>query len=374
MIHIGFDAKRLFNNFTGLGNYSRTLVRDLGNYFPENAYFLYTPKLRQNEETHFFQNSPMYQVTLPPRFTLKAYWRSKGVIPQLQKHQLTIYHGLSHEIPFGIQKTGIKTVVTIHDLIFKYYPKQYGWIDRKIYDYKFRYACEQADRIVAISESTKKDIVKLYDIDKSKIDVVYQSCHERFRQEKSRKTIEEVLRKYNLPSEYLFYVGSIVERKNLLTIIEAMEKLPKNFDIPLVVVGNGGAYKRKVQEYISQKGMEARVYFIQPSFDDLPALYQNAALFLYPSKYEGFGIPIIEALFSKTPVITSNTSSLPEAAGKDAYLIQPDQAVQIAIGIEHILTDSAFRQKMVERGYQYAQQFKGEVVTRNIMEVYRSLL
>lgn len=374
MLNIGYDAKRLFNNFTGLGNYSRTLLRDLSQYYPDNAYFLYTPKVVKNEETHFFLNSASFHVQQPTRFQLKSYWRSKGVVSQLQKHKIDLYHGLSHEIPAGLHKTGIKSIVTIHDLIFKYYPNQYGWVDRKIYDYKFRYACENADRIVAISESTKKDIVKWYQIDPNKIKVIYQSCHERFRQEKSRKTIEETLRKYQIPSEYLFYVGSIVERKNLLTIVQAMEKLSPSLQLPLVVVGNGGAYKRQVQQYIQQKGLQEKVFFIQPSFEDLPALYQQAAIFLYPSKYEGFGIPILEALFSRTPVITSNASSLPEAAGKDAYLINPDEPVQIAIGVEHILTDSAYRQKMVESGYAHAQQFKGEVVTAQMMEVYEEVV
>jgi glycosyltransferase involved in cell wall biosynthesis len=374
MYHIGFDAKRLFNNFTGLGNYSRTLLRDLSTYYPDHAYFLYTPKVTKNEETHFFLNSAMFAVAGPTRFTPKAYWRSKGILPQLAKHKLDIFHGLSHELPFGIQKTGIKTVVTIHDLIFKYYPKQYGWLDRKIYDYKFRYACEHADRVVAISESTKKDIVKYYGIDPEKIEVVYQSCHERFMQEKSQKTIAEVLRKYQVPNDYLFYVGSIIERKNLLGIVQALEKLPKAVALPLVVVGGGGAYKRQVQAYIQHKGLKDRVHFIRPTFEDLPALYQNASVFLYPSKYEGFGIPILEALFSRVPVISSNLSSLPEAAGKDAYLINPDEPVQMAIGIEHILTDSTFRQNMIDKGYAHAQYFKGEVVTAQMMAVYDALM
>ena len=303
-----------------------------------------------------------------------AYWRSFGIKSALKRNKLDIFHGLSHEIPFGIQKTGIKTIVTIHDLIFKYYPQQYKWLDRKIYDYKFSYACKHADHIVAISESTKKDIVRLYGVDASKITVIYQSCHERFMQEKSDKLKESVLAHYNLPKEYLFYVGSIVERKNLLGIIQAMEKLPKEIDIPLVVVGSGGAYRQKVLQYIKEKGLENRVYFISPDSEDLPALYQQASIFLYPSYYEGFGIPILEALFSRTPVITSNTSSLPEAAGKDAYTINPDKPVQMAIGIEHILTDRAFRSKMVEKGYQHALQFNGEQLTQQMMDLYERVL
>lgn len=373
MLRIGFDAKRLFNNFTGLGNYSRTLVHNLTEQFPDHSYYLYSPKVKKNEETHFFLNSPHFNV-VQPKMTVGSFWRSFTIKKALKRNKLDLYHGLSHEIPFGLAKTGIKSVVTIHDLIFKFYPQQYGWIDRKIYDAKFRYACENADRIIAISESTKKDIARLYNINPAKISVIYQSCHERFMQEKSDKLKEAILKKYNLPKEYLFYVGSIVERKNLLGILEAIQKLPKDLALPLVVVGGGSSYKTKVMQYIAQHNLTDRVYMISPDFEDLPALYQQAAVFLYPSYYEGFGIPILEALFSRTPVITSNASSLPEAAGKDAYLIAPDQPVQMAIGIEHILTDSAFRQKMIDSGYAHAQQFRGDKLTQQVMDLYEEVL
>ncbi|MCI5080547.1 MAG: glycosyltransferase family 4 protein [Saprospiraceae bacterium] len=373
MLRIGFDAKRLFNNFTGLGNYSRTLVKNLETSYPENSYYLFTPKVKKNSETNYFLNSPNLDL-VTPKMGPGAFWRSFTIKKNMKRKKLDLYHGLSHEIPFGVSRTGIKTVVTIHDLIFKFYPEQYGWIDRKLYDIKFKYACEHADRIVAISESTKKDIVKEYQVPAEKISVIYQSCHERFMQEKSDNIKASVLEKYKLPSEYLFYVGSIVERKNLLGIVQAMEKLPPKIDIPLVVVGNGGAYKNKVLQYIKQKQLQQRIHFIAPAFEDLPALYQQASIFIYPSHYEGFGIPILEALFSRTPVITSNTSSLPEAAGKNAYLINPDEPVQMAIGIEHILTDAAFRQTMIEQGYAHAQQFEGERLTQQMMELYEEVI
>ena len=145
MLRLGFDAKRLFNNFTGLGNYSRTLVRNLATYYPHNTYFLYTPKVTKNEETQFFINSPLFNLQLPSG-RMGAYWRSYGVRKDLQKHKVQLYHGLSHEIPFGLEKLGIPGVVTIHDLVFKHHPEYYPWTDRLIYDQKFRYACRHADR------------------------------------------------------------------------------------------------------------------------------------------------------------------------------------------------------------------------------------
>lgn len=136
--------------------------------------------------------------------------------------------------------------------------------------------------------------------------------------EKSRKTFEGLRRRYHLPEEYLLTVGSITARKNLMGVIRALELLPESSRLPLVVVGRGGRYRAKVQAFIQKNRLENLVHFIDVSFDDLPAVYQKASAFLYPSFYEGFGIPILEALFSKTPVITSNLSSLPEAGSGSA--------------------------------------------------------
>lgn len=374
MFRIGFDAKRLFNNFTGLGNYSRTLVANLATYYPEHAYFLFTPKISPQEETHFFENDPLFSVqTAKGRFA--PLWRMRGMVKDLKKHDIQLYHGLSHELPLKINQNDIRTVVTIHDLLFKRFPHQYSPIDRNIYNGKFRYACEHADRVVAISEATKRDIIHYYSIAPEKIQVIYQSCHERFMQTKSEATIRKVLGHYGLPADFLLYVGSVIERKNLLTIVKSMELLRPSFRLPLVVVGGEkGVYRNQVKNYIASRNLQDLIYFVQPESKDLPALYQQASVFLYPSFGEGFGIPILEALFSKTPVITSNVSSLPEAAGPDSFLVNPSDPDAIRQGIEGILGDDQFRNQMIEKGYLYAQQFRGEPLTHEMMTLYEQLL
>lgn len=374
MFRIGFDAKRLFHNFTGLGNYSRTLAANLATYYPEHAYFLFTPKVKPRDETHFFENDPLFSVQTP-RGKFAPMWRIRGMIKDLQKLDIELYHGLSNELPIKIQHTGIKTVVTIHDLLFKQFPQQYKAIDRSIYNGKFQYACQHADRIVAISEATKRDIIHYYSVPPEKIEVIYQSCHERFMQTRSESTVRSVLAKYGLPKEFLLYVGSIVERKNLLGVIKAMERVPSSLQLPLVVVGGGkGYYRNKVKAYIASRKLQNKLFFVQPSTKELTVLYQQASIFLYPSFGEGFGIPILEALFSKTPVITSNISSLPEAAGPASYLVDPADVDAIAHGIEGILTDEDFRTQMIEKGYLHAQQFRGEPLTHQLMSLYESIL
>ncbi len=372
MLNIGFDAKRLFNNFTGLGNYSRTLLRDLANNFPEQGYFLYTPKVKRIESTNFFLNSPGFQVHMP-RGMQKILWRSIGVKKMLKKHNIDIFHGLSHEIPLGISQKGIKSVVTIHDLIFKHYPKQYKAVDNIIYNVKFKYACQNADRVVAISESTRKDIVDFYQIDPAKITVIYQSCSDQFKHRWPESKIQAIIEKYQLPDNFMLYVGSVIERKNLLNIVKAMDLLPDNLAPHLVIVGEGGSYKDKVHEFITARKMDRQVSFIKPVFEDIPALYQRASLFVYPSVYEGFGIPVIEALYSHTPVVTSNVSSLPEAGGPGALQVDPYSVEALAEAIEKGLTDENLREDMVAKGFAYVQKFDGDAAAKQMMGLYKSL-
>ncbi len=216
-----------------------------------------------------------------------------------------------------------------------------------IYDFKFSYACKNADKIIAVSQSTKNDIIKYYGTPESKIEVIYQSCHEQFKQALSDNEIMNVLLPYQLPSQFMLFVGSIIERKNLLNLIKAIELLPETIKLPLVVVGKGNSYLKKIKAYLKEKKLEERIVFApQVLYKDLPALYQKASVFIYPSVYEGFGIPVIEALWSKTPVITSNCSSMPEAAGAGAFLCNPKEPASIAEGIVKIIGNKNYAQEL----------------------------
>ena len=370
---IGFDAKRLFNNFTGLGNYSRSLVKDLIRLEKSARFYLYTPKLKENNETKIFINENKFLL----RSSKKMFWRVKGVIKDLKQDGVELYHGLSNEIPFGINKSGIKSVVTIHDLIFNIYPKTYNFFDSKIYNIKFKYACKNADKIIAISESTKNDIVRFYNVSPLKVEVIYQACNPLFYELQSKDSVASILNKYSLPQNFMLYVGSIIERKNLLTIVKAQEKLNNDLRIPLVIVGKGGAYKNKVQEYIKMKGLSDHFIWLDNLSDNyhLQAFYQAAEVFIYPSVYEGFGIPVVEALLSKTPVITSNLSSLPEAGGPDSVCIDPTDVDAMVKSIENILSDEEFRSEIVERGYNYARSnFDSDVCANKVLDLYHKVI
>lgn len=165
---IGFDAKRAFHNRRGLGNYSRDLVRQLSNYFPKNRYILFNPSARNCVDFTYPTNTQMVIPTAPIYRLFPSLWRTFGLTSDIKQQQLDIYHGLSQELPFGIERTGVKTVVTMHDAIFMRYPQLYSASYRNIFIRKNRYACRIADRIIAISEQTKQDLIHYFDADEFK--------------------------------------------------------------------------------------------------------------------------------------------------------------------------------------------------------------
>lgn len=383
-MNIGFDAKRAYHNGTGLGHYSRTLIRSLSEYFPQHKYFLFNPKPSEL----FKLNGKNIEEVLPSGLlhkTLSSVWRSTWIKNDLEKREIDIYHGLSNEIPLDIHKSKVRSVVTIHDMIFERYPEQYSRIDVEIYKRKFKYACDHANRVIAISQQTKKDIIEFYNIPEDKIDVCYQSCNPAFSATVSEKEKQQIKEKYSLPDQFFLYVGSIIERKNLLGICKALYLLRNDLNIPLVVIGDGTKYKQQVKDFIMQNGLDTRVIFlsendlakVSSSFlraEDFPAIYQMAIAMIYPSFFEGFGIPVLEALCSRLPVITSNVSCLPEAGGDGAYYVDPASAEEIAEGIRKIYSDKTFADSLKQKGWQHAQNFTQQKCADDVMKVYEKML
>lgn len=372
-MNIAFDAKRAFLNTSGLGNYARTLIKSLNEYYPDNSYTLYTTRQAENEFQASLKQHKNISIQEPQQFVDKKFrsrWRSYGITTLLNEHKINVYHGLSNELPFNIDQFKGKKIVTTHDLIFLRYPKLYPLIDRKIYNKKFRHACDLADVIIAISEETKRDIEKYYFIPENKIQVLYQSCGESFYKESTPILIENTIKKHQLPNEYLLYVGTIEERKNLLTLIAALKNIK---DIPLVVVGNKRNYFHKVEEYILKNKLQDRVLFLENvSTNELPVIYRQAKVFIFPSLFEGFGIPIIEALTSKVPVITTKGACFPEVAGPNSIYIDPTDSEALSEQINYVLNSESTRIQMAEKGYEYAQKFHPKKCTEQLMALYKS--
>ncbi len=370
-MNIGYEAKRIFHNKTGLGNYSRDLVRILATYFPENNYFLYNPK--KNNETLFSPNSSVLIEKLPSTSFYKKFynlWRQKGILSDLKSDNIDVFHGLSGEIPTGLKNNNIKSVVTIHDLIFMRYPNLYSFFDRKIHYYKFKKSAQNANLVIAISEQTKLDIITYLKIPSEKIKVVYQGCQDVFKQNYTEIEKQKVALKYHLPEEFILNVGTIEERKNAFNIVKAI----KNINTKLVLVGKETEYSNKIKTYIKENNLTEKVIFLKGlSSQELAITYQLASVFVYPSIFEGFGIPIIEALFSKTPVITTNSGVFPEAGGPNSIYVDPNNIEELTIEIEKLLNDKTLRTEISNKGFEFVQKFNDNVIASQIMECYKSL-
>lgn len=369
---LGFDAKRFFHNKTGLGNYSRDLIRILAHYNPENSYLLYNPKPKKIDRVPI--DGKIIIEHLPDSKKgrrLSSLWRLFFVSTQIKKDEVEIYHGLSGEIPIGLHKSGVKTLVTIHDLIFMRYPNLYSYFDRKIHYYKFKYAAHKADLVIAISEQTKKDIVTYLKINPDKIKVIYQGCAPVFKEAISSEFIELTRAKYQLPTNYILNVGTIEKRKNVLSVIKAI----KEIDIQLVIIGKKTAYFTEINKYISENNLENKVIFLENlELKELAAIYRMASIFLYPSIFEGFGIPIIEALYSKTPVITSKGGCFAEAGGENSIYIDALNTMELRIELENLLFDSEKREIMKLRGFEFVQKFNDDKIAENWIETYNEVL
>ncbi|MCS6973676.1 MAG: glycosyltransferase family 4 protein [Cyclobacteriaceae bacterium] len=368
---IGFDAKRLFQNFTGLGNYSRFVVNALQKSFPQHDYVLFTPKIVNRPDVQPFLNGE-YSVVMPTGAwrALPSLWRTAGLSFTEEVKRLNIYHGLSHELPH-LLPARVKKVLTVHDLIFYRFPEYYNPVDVRIYKWKLKSACKRADRIIAISRQTADDISSFLKVPDHKISVVYQGCHEQFRLRKSDAEIEQVKRKYRLPKQYLLVVGTIEQRKNAMVTVQALARLPQSLQLPLVLIGRKTKYAHTVAEQAEKLGVSDLVLQLdQVAFSDLPALYQSAQVFLYPSVFEGFGIPIIEAIWSGVPVITSTGSCFSEAGGPYTLYVSPHDPGAWSDAIEKVLSDEDLRKEMVEGSLGHVQRFRPETIARELMRVY----
>ena len=368
---IGFDAKRAFMNKSGLGSYSRNLLQGLFEFYPDHEYQMFTPGV---SEQVIFDHPENAQRILPSAIwkgPLKSVWRSTLISTLAKKNKLDVYHGLSAELPLGIERAGCKSIVTIHDLIFKRYPKHYSKSDVMTHDKKVKYACRVADQIVAISEQTKRDLIEFYHISEDRIQVIYQSCSTSFYDKAFDSEIDQVRSKYDLPKDFILNVGSITERKNTLQLVKAYElsKTP----LPLILIGGGKQYKDRVNQYIVDQNLEDQIKILSSVPDqDLPAIYQAAQLFVYPSLFEGFGIPILEAMQSGTPVVTSAGSCFKEVGGDAAIYADPFDVNDIAYKIIHVLNNSTKQSEMIQTGKLQAKKFTHEHLVHQWMELYQS--
>lgn len=365
---IGFDAKRAFQNRTGLGNYSRYVIDILCRHYPEHTYMAFAPHCTDEPRMQALLDSyPQLSASFPAHSFNKAYWRLRGICHDIRQKGVDVFFGLSGELPLGIEEI-CPSVVTVHDLIFLRFPQYYPFIDRKIYAWKMRRACLSATRIVAISECTKRDIQHFFGIPADKISVIYQGCDPAFQSEDTEERDEEVARHYNLPQRFILSVGSIEERKNAGLLVKTLEHLPQ--DVHLVLVGKRTPYTQTIE--LLPEGLKSRLHILQGvPFTHLPSVYRLCTVFAYPSRYEGFGIPILEALRSGVPVLAATGSCLEEAGGEGALYIDPDDVSATVQTLHRLLDDQTLRTSLITAGKQHAARFDAATQARQLMQVLK---
>ena len=369
---VGFDAIRALRNTTGLGNYSRGVLRALRHIAPSLELYLFTSRPPRAE----FAELPAdlgARVIRPRRWAALApgLWRTYRAGCCAASYGVDVYHGLSHEIPRDLPRTGVPSVVTFHDLIYRRHPELFPMVDRQSYRWRYDWSARHADAIVAVSARTRDDLLEDLHVDPSRVTVIPPPRHPAFSATTTPGEREAARSKYVLPGEFLLSVGTLEPRKNHGLLLAAIEQLGRGDTPPLVLIGRDGGSESALRAIIRSRGLADRVRICtNVATADLPALLQSATLFLYPSTMEGFGMPIVEALSAGIPVVAAGGGHLDAAGGPETRYLSPADPAAWAAAIGDLLHDSARRDLMRTAGQEYARQFDGDKVAARLMSVY----
>jgi glycosyltransferase involved in cell wall biosynthesis len=362
----GIDASRAAKaNRTGTETYALELIKALTQFTSAKLRLrLYTP--HPPEHTDWPDSTYVETRVIPwPRL-----WTHLRLATELQRYPPSGLFVPAHVLPLYCP---VPALVTVHDLGYRYYPEAHRPFDRWYLDWTTRRHTRVARHILADSQATKADLVKFYDANPERITVVYLGRDERLTRINDPQLITTAKARYGIKAEYLLYLGTLQPRKNLLRLVEAfhlaISKLQDNH-LKLVIAGQRGWLYDDIFAQVKRLGLTERVLF--PDFianEDKAALLSGALAYVFPSLYEGFGLPVLEAMACGTPVLTGQTSSLPEVAGQAAILVNPHQTDQIAAGLIKLISQPALRQQLVERGYAQIQQFSWARAARQVVEI-----
>ncbi len=370
----GYDKTTGLPNRVGSSEVCFQLLNQFSKIDKKNEYIVYLPQ-KPTEDMPKENDNWKYEVI--PNTKL---WTIFGLNRKLiTNSKLDVFFSSTH---YGPLYTHCPQVISILDVSYKYFPEMFRRIDLLKLALWGKYSIKKAQKIITISDSSKNDIINEYNIDPRKISVVYPGL--KFEVQNHKSEINSKLKmqnskllkeKYNINSPYILFVGTLQPRKNIVRLVEAFAELTtKNLklksDLDLVIVGRRGWNYEEILEAPKKFGVEKKVRFIENVTDnDLPTFYKNADVFVLPSLYEGFGLPVLEAMRYGCPVLTSNISSLPEAGGDAAIYFNPNDTNDIADKINKVLGDEKLREEMIEKGYEQVKKFSWEKSAREVLQV-----
>jgi glycosyltransferase involved in cell wall biosynthesis len=369
---IAVDAHTIGERQTGGERYTLDLITGLTQVDAENQYALLITDLVPLRRA----------VSLPPNFETVTVWPASNLprvawaVPRACRRAGAQVLHVSYTAP---PICPCPTVVTVHDIAYEFFPHFFSPRDRWLLSVTVPLSCRLAARVIAVSEWTKRDLIRRYNIPEEKIRVVHEAASNRFSLGVPEEDVARVRQQYVQGRPYVLAVGNIQPRKNLSRLVEAYATLVAggtDSEIPsLVIAGQSRWRGSEVYRLVEQKGLTQHVRF--PGYvpdTDLPALYRGAEVFVYPSIYEGFGLPPLEAMASMTPVICSNAASLPEVVGEAAVLFDPFDTDALFVALRDLLSNETQRQALVAAGQARAAQFSWEWAARETVEVYREAM
>lgn len=353
---IGFDARMITH--PGIGRYIRNLVRGLAETKGQAEFTLYGDPGQLTE----------FGMCSIQEYHARIYSMQELFFSPFSGNQFDIIHVPNFNAPYKKHKP---LIVTIHDLIYLKFPRSSNIIRRKVIRPLLAHMLRSADRIIAVSEHTKKDILDYFPFSEGKISVIYEAADPVFREINDEKALDAVKRKFSLPREYLLFVGSLRSHKNIERLLQAFMQLRREgVSHGLVVVGRVNPREKYLLNKINSTGC---LYLNEVSGEELVSLFNLATALLFPSLYEGFGLPVLEAMACGLPVAASSFSSLPEIAGDAAVFFNPLDVDDMAAQMRRIINEEGLRQELRDKGFRRARMFSWERAARHTMELYQGI-
>jgi glycosyltransferase involved in cell wall biosynthesis len=374
-MRIGIDARSVLKQRTGVGNYTYNLIKNLSRIDRENSYILFYSHHKNVRSAIPKFDNPNFQSKFIrfPNKLLNLMWGTLR-IPKIDwlVGEVDVYHSPNYNL--NMLGKG-KSLMTIHDLNFFAYRKYSISSARWHYAFKIKSYARQVDAITVVSESTKREVLRYLEVPEAKVHVVYNGYSPIFRPLEQSENTRRILEKYNIKGKFILFVGTLEPRKNIQGLIRAYHQCKAKDDFLLVLAGGKGWKYKHFFRLVENLKLENRVVFTWYVPDtELPALYNQASVFVYPSLYEGFGIPPLEAMACGLPVIVSNTTSMPEVVGDAGVYVDPNDVEQISHSIDTVLSDDQLRNSMKEKGLERAEGFSWEKTAREILGLYQKLV